>query len=133
MRERESVGLGVRADLRQTQRPRLADQHPEDPAAAGQLADRAMGVLVDTGREEALEALAPLVEHADGRVARARQLARDLEQALEHRLGIELGDERPPDVQQAPQPPLIHGIVLVGRPRPCACASQVEATRRPPG
>ena len=119
MGERESVGLRVRADVRQTQRPRLGDQHPENPAAAGQVADGAMGVLVDAGREEALEALAPLVEHADGRVARARQLARDLEQALEHRFGIELGDERPPDVQQAPEPPLIHGIVLVGRRARC--------------
>ena len=89
-----------------------------------------MGVLADAGRQEALEALAPLVEHADGRVARARQLARDLEQALEHRLGIELGDERPPDVQQAPEPLLIHGIVLVGRPRPCARASPHRAYRQ---
>ena len=125
MCEREPIGLGVRADLRQTQRPRLADQHPEDAAPARQFADGAMGVLVDAGGQEALKALAPLVEHADGRVARARQLARDLEQALEHRLGIELGDERPPDLQQAPEPLLIHGIVLRrAAARMCHRASQ---------
>ena len=35
-----------------------------------------------------------LVEHADGRVARAGQLPGGLEQPLQHDLEVELGDER---------------------------------------
>ena len=91
-----------------------------------------MRVLVDAGREEALEALAPLVEHADRRVARARQLARDLEQPLEHRLGVELGDQRPADVQQPPQAPLIHGFVFVEPLSPAVIGRQASAQARRP-
>ncbi len=75
-------------------------------------------VLVDAGREEALEALASFVEDTDGGVARARQLARDLQQPREHGLRIQLRDQRPADVQQTPQARLIHGFVFVGRRRP---------------
>ena len=79
----------MRTNIRQAQRPRLRDQHPQHSVPARQVADGAMCVLVDARREEALKALAPRVEHADGRVARARQLTRHPEQALEHRLGVE--------------------------------------------
>ena len=102
MRERKSVGLRVRADIRQAQRSRLSDEHAEHAATAGEVADGAMDVFIDTRRQEALEGLAPLVEYADGGVARTRQLARDVEQTLEHRIGVELGEERPADVQQPP-------------------------------
>ena len=49
------------------------------------------------------------VEHADRRVARAGQLARDVERALQHDLRVEHRDERAPDVEQSPQPGLVHG------------------------
>ena len=75
-------------------------------------------VLIDAGGEETLEALASFVEDPDGGVARARQLARDLEQPREHGLRIQLRDQRPADVQQTPQARLIHEFVLVGRSRP---------------
>ena len=48
-----------------------------------------------------------LVEHADGRVARAGDLAGDVEELLEHRLDVELGDQRPPRIDQAPEAELI--------------------------
>ena len=59
------------------------DQHAEDAAAARQVADRALRLLVDAGGEEALELLAALVEHADRGVARAGHLAGDLEQLMQ--------------------------------------------------
>ena len=92
--------------------------------------------VVDAGGQEALELLAALVEHADRRVARAGELARDLEQPLEHRLGVELGDQRAADVHQPPQAVFIHECP----PRACAArlrtrsASQLVAAQagRPP-
>ena len=98
----------MRADVGQPQRPRIVDQHTEHAAPAGQVADRSMRLLVDARGEEPLEQLAPLVEHADRRVARAGQLARDLEQLIEHDLRIELGDQRAPDGEQPAQPWLLH-------------------------
>ena len=96
----------------QPQRLAIADQHAEDPAPARELADRPVRLLVDPRREEALEPLAALVEHADRRVAGARQLARDVEHAREDGLRIELGDQRAPDVEQPPEPPFIHDARL---------------------
>jgi len=72
----------VRADVVQAQRVRIADQHAEDAAPAREVADRPVRGLVDARGEEPLELGALLVEHADGRVARARELARHLEQAV---------------------------------------------------
>ena len=98
----------MRADVVQPQRPRVGDQDAEHAAPAREVADRAVGLLVDPGGEEALELLAALVEHADRGVARAGELARDLEQPLEHRLGVEHGDERAADVDQASQAVFVH-------------------------
>ena len=68
-------------------------------------------------REEPLEALPPLVEHAERCVARARQLAGHLEHATQHALDVELGDERPSDVEQPREP-------LLARSRLSSFASQ---------
>ena len=78
----------MRAHVAQAQRARVVDQHAQDAAAAGQVTDRAMRLLVDPTRQEPLELLAPVVEHSDRGVAGVGQLLRDIEQAVEHRLGI---------------------------------------------
>ena len=109
VREREAERLRVRADVGEPQRPGVGDQHAEHAAPARQVADRAVRVGVDAGGQEALELLTALVEHADRGVPSARELARDFQQPLEDRLGVELGDERPADVHQPPQTVLIHG------------------------
>ena len=75
---RKAVGLRVRAHIAQAKRARIVDQHAEDSAPARQVADRAVGLLVDAACQEALELLAPLVEHADRRVPRSGELLRDL-------------------------------------------------------
>ena len=57
--------------------------------------------LVDADGEEALEALPTVVEHAEGRVPGARQLACDLEHPVQQPFDVELGDERLPDIEEA--------------------------------
>src|SRR5687767_13926513 len=88
------------------------DQDPEHAAAVREVTDGPVRLLVDPAREEALEVLAPLVEHANGRKAGSGQLLCDLEQLVEHGFWIELGDERPPDVEQTPQSDGVHGAML---------------------
>jgi len=96
------------AEAIKPQRPGILDQEPEDPATARELPDRTMGFGVDAGRDEALELLAAIVEDADGRIARARDLARDVEKLLQDGLDLELGsNQNPPRVDQAPEAGLV--------------------------
>ena len=90
----------MRADVGQHQRARVLDQQAEDPAPAREVADRRVRGRVDAAGEEALERPPLRVEHADGRVARAGQLACGLQQPLEHDLEVELGDERAAGLQE---------------------------------
>ena len=69
-----------------------------------------------------------LVEHADGRVARAGDLARDVEQLAQDRLDVDLGDEQPaPGIDEAPQAGLVerrlgHGSRVETTDRGCGAA-----------
>jgi hypothetical protein len=99
VREREAVGLRMRADVLEPERPRFADQHAEHPAPARQVADRTMRVLVDPPREEPLELLTAVVEHADRGVSRAGQLDGDRQQLIEHGLWVQLRDQGAADVE----------------------------------
>ena len=112
MRQREPVRLGVRADVGQPQRLRIPDQHPEHAAPVRQVADRAVRLLVDPLREELVEHLAALVEHPDRGVPRPRELLGELEQPVEHHVGIQLGHDGPRDVEEAPKAQLVHGSTL---------------------
>ena len=73
----------------------------------GQLADRAVSLGIDPGGDELLELPAVVVEHADRRVARPSDLAGDIEQALQDRLEIEVGDEPAAGLDQAAQALLV--------------------------
>jgi hypothetical protein len=79
------------------------DHDPEHAAAGRRLADP----LGDVGREaapdEARERGAILGEDADGGVLRSRQLARGVEDEVQHALRVELGDDLTADVGDAPQ------------------------------
>jgi SAM-dependent methyltransferase len=98
----------VLAEAVEAQRPGVVDEQTEDAAPAGQGADPAVRRVVDAGCDEALEPLAAIVEDADGGVARARDLARDAEQLLQHRLDVAAGDQEPsPRVDQAAQAKLV--------------------------
>ena len=85
-----------------------------------QVADRAVRLRVDSARDEARERLARFVEHAERRVARAGQLARDVEHLREQRLEVALGDERATDLDQPAQPLLVE-TPRWRSPRPFPC------------
>ena len=97
------------ADVLEPQRPRILDQQAEDPAPAGQIADRPVRLGIDPGGDEALELLPAIVEDADGGVARAGDLAGDVEEPYEHRVDVELGDEPRARIDQAPEAELVKG------------------------
>ena len=60
---------------------------------------------IDSPGQESLQARPILVQDAQGRVPRVRDRARLLEDPFEHQLEIELANQRPTDVEQAPQNP----------------------------
>jgi hypothetical protein len=62
MAGREAVGARVVADIVETQRAGLVDEHAEQAAPAWQIADRAVGLLVDAAREKARQLAAIVVE-----------------------------------------------------------------------
>ena len=97
------------ADLVQAQRRRGADELAEDAVAARRVTDPPHRGLVETAGEEPLEAGARVVEHAQRRVARPGQLTRDVEDAPEHLVEVELGHERPAHLQQPVQAGVVQG------------------------
>lgn len=80
-------GAWVVGDRVQPQRASVGDQRPEDAASARQFADRFRLLGAEPREDEPLEALAVLVDHAEGRVACAGQLGCRLDELLEQ--GIE--------------------------------------------
>ena len=60
------------ADVVEAQRARVVDEHAEDATPAREVADGAVGLLVDAAREEAGELAAAVVEDAQRDVPRAR-------------------------------------------------------------
>jgi len=96
---------------------RLLDQESEDPAPARQVADRAVRRLVDATGQELRQLAAALVEDAERRVARPGQLARGLEDAIEHQIEIELGQEAPPDLDEAGEAVVVAERLEHGRRR----------------
>ena len=79
--------------------PGLLDQLAEQAAAARERRDPPPRLVVDAERLEVLELGARLVEHADRRVAGARQLARGGERAREHDLSVEFAHHASGDAQ----------------------------------
>ena len=65
------------------------------PRPRGRSPISAVRVGVDAGGDETLELLPGRVEHADGGVARAGDVARDVEQLPQHRVDVERGHQEP--------------------------------------
>ena len=103
------------ADVGDPQRPRVVDQEAEDPAAAREVADRAVGRLVDAAGEELGELAAVLVEDPERRVARAGQVARGLEDTVEDDVEVELGEQAASDLDEADEAGLVAGRVEQSR------------------
>ena len=98
------------ADVVEAQRARVVDEHAEEAATARQVADGAMGVLVDPAREEAGELAASLVEDAERDVACPREVGGGLQEPVEHRLEVELGQQAAPGVDEAREPVLVQAV-----------------------
>ena len=95
------------ADIGQPQRLGVFDQRAEHPPATRQIADRAAGLLVDTGGQELLKLRAILVEDPDRGVARPGDLPCRLKDTIEHSPLVKLGDERLPNIEQLSEPRLL--------------------------
>ena len=105
----------MRADVRDAQRLRAVDEDAEDAASARQVADRAVRLVVDAARDEALELAAVAIEDPERGVARARDLAGGFEHLVEHGLRVELRQQTPADVDEATEPCFVEMIVHVGK------------------
>ena len=90
-------------------------------------------VLVDAAREEAGELAASLVEDAERDVARPGEVGGGLQQPVEHRLEVQLGQEAAPGVDEACEPVLVQAVQR-GHARKRAyrraCAATCGATLR---
>ena len=92
------------ADVRQPERPGIADQLAEDAATARQWPDLTPLLLVDARVQESLQAGLLGIQDAERCVGRARQVARGLGDASKQRLQIELGDDGSAHLEQLFQP-----------------------------
>ena len=101
---REAHRTRIVRELVQAQRLRVPDEDAEDAAPTGKLADRRVCLRVHARRQEALERLARLVDHAEGRVAGAGDLGGRLDDALQQRIEGKLGAERDPCVHEDAEP-----------------------------
>ena len=99
----EADGARIVRDVVQPQRVCVTDQDAQNAAPMWQLPDRGMRGGVDARRQEPFERLARPVDDAERRVARAGDLGRRLDDALQQRIERELRAERDPGVDENAQ------------------------------
>jgi hypothetical protein len=87
----------------QPQGVQVADQHAEDAAAARQVPDRCVRVLVDAGRDELLEPRAAGVDHTERGVPGVGDERRSLHDRLQNSVERQLRADRDTDLEQRPQ------------------------------
>ena len=123
---------GSRHEIVEAQRRGVLDQHPENAAAARELADRSPVRLPDPEGDEALQLVAAPVDHAERRVARPRQLGGDPDQRLQDGVEGQLRGDRDSGLDEPP-PPLIAVHTAI---QPCWPRSrtrlQADFTAMPP-
>ena len=94
------------ADVREAQRPRVLDQHAEKPRPRGRSPIARCVFRVDPAVTKRSSSSAVVEDARRPRTAR-RSVAGDLEQLMEHRLDVELGDQAAPYVDQPPEAKLV--------------------------
>ncbi len=87
----------------------MLDQRAEHPTPAGEVADHALRLIVHPGGQELLELGALLVQDPQRRVARARDLPRRLQHAIEDDAEVQLGDQFTSDIEQPANPSSLCG------------------------
>ena len=102
---------------------------PRIPRPRGSSPIAACVSVVDSGREEALERLPALVDHAERGVASAGHLGRGLDEPLEQRVQRELGVECDARVEKRAQPvgDVGHGAII---DRALCCVQERRSGRR---
>ena len=105
MSRREADRARILREVVQPQRPRLADQHPEDAAPARQVADLRAQVVVDAVGDELLQLDPVRVDHAERGIASAGQLGRGLHEPVEQRVERQLRGDGESRREQRTQPP----------------------------
>jgi len=89
----------VPVDVGEPQRARLMDELAKQPPPGGRRADPPTRRLVEADGHEALQSRAGGVEDAERCVPRTGERPRRMEHALEHRLEVELRQDRPGHLQ----------------------------------
>jgi hypothetical protein len=92
----------VGADVRDAQRTRLADECAEEPVAGRWITERGALLGSDPDRDELLDRPAIGREHTQGSIPGAREVHRELDDPLEHRIEGQLRSERHPGLDQPP-------------------------------
>ena len=115
---READRVRMLGEAAEAQGLRVADEHSEDAAPARTVADLPLGLLVDAGHEEALEACPGGVDHTERRVARAGQPRRRLHDPLEHGVEGQLGRDDDARLDELPEPRLHARIIENDEGRP---------------
>jgi len=117
---READRARMVGDVVEAQWAHVLDEHAEDAPALGKIADRPVCLLVDAGREEALQAAPLAVDDAERRVAGVGQLGRRLDDPLEHGVQRELRGQRDARLDEGVQAALMlldrHGAILSFEP-----------------
>ncbi len=80
--------MRVRADVAQSQWPWIGDQLAEYPSTAGHRVDLPLRRLIQARGDESLKLAAGAVEDPQRRISGPGQLARRLEDALEHQVNV---------------------------------------------
>ena len=100
----EAVAARMAPDVRQPQRLGMHDELAEHAAPSRQRSDRRALLVVDTQGQELRQLVALLVEHPDGRIARAGDLTCGLKNPIEHDTLVELRRQCTADLEQAQRP-----------------------------
>ena len=87
-------------DVVEAHRLRVAQEQTQDAVAARRRPDRGLRLRIDAVGHEPLQARAARVDDAERRVARARDLGRQLEQPFEQRVEVPLGREDDPRLDE---------------------------------
>ena len=94
MVSRKTHGARIVAEIVQPEGLRITNQHAENSAASGQVADRGVSLRIDAGREEALQPLPGTVDHTQRGVLRPGELCRRLRELLQERIEREFRAQR---------------------------------------
>src|SRR3954452_18915218 len=147
----------MHADVRETERPGVLDQHAQYAVPLGKVSDARARGAVDPERQEPLEAVAAVVQDAERGVPSTGEVAGGVEDGLEHGLEVQIRHKRATHLEQTtemdvPQPPagfrsgkVAHGrsivpILALNRPAHSgaarcgrACPGRSRSERAPTG